>query len=287
MEQKRAIITGADGGMGRVITEAIAQAGYEVIMACHHPEEAEKVCQTIREKTQNPQIEVRGIDLASLKSVDAFTRKLLQEGKKIHLLINNAGVLSTEYIRTEDGFEQTVSVNYVAPFFLIHNLSPLMVEGTRVVNTVSCTYAIGKYEKNFFEKGRNGNFWRIPIYSNSKYALLLLTLYLSEQWKEKGIHIHAVDPGIVDTNIITMHMWFDPLTDLFFRPIIRTPKKGAATAIAAALSPLGGKESGRCWASEKPISLGKRYYDMKIQETLIQDTFKAIQQAGFQIERNY
>ena len=41
----------------------------------------------------------------------------------------------------------------------------------------------------------------------------------------------AADPGIVSTDIITMHMWFDPLTDILFRPFIRTPRQGAATAV--------------------------------------------------------
>lgn len=43
--------------------------------------------------------------------------------------------------------------------------------------------------------------------------------------------MNAADPGIVSTNIIRMDMWFDPLTDLFFRPFIRTPREGAETAI--------------------------------------------------------
>ena len=43
------------------------------------------------------------------------------------------------------------------------------------------------------------------------------------------------DPGIVSTDIITMHQWFDPLTDIFFRPFIRTPMQGASTAVGLLL----------------------------------------------------
>ena len=72
---------------------------------------------------------------------------------------------------TEDGLERTVSVNYGGPYLLTRLLLPLMGEGTRIVNMVSCTYAIGKLDfPDFFLRGRKGSFWRIPIYSNTKLA---------------------------------------------------------------------------------------------------------------------
>lgn len=137
---------------------------------------------------------------------------------------------------TEDGLERTVSVNYVGPYLLTRLLLPLMGEGTRIVNMVSCTYAIGKLDfPDFFLRGRKGSFWRIPIYSNTKLALLLFTIELAERLRARGITVNAADPGIVSTNIIRMDQWFDPLTDIFFRPFIRTPLQGAATAIGLLL----------------------------------------------------
>lgn len=198
-------------------------------------------------------------------------------------MINNAGVLSTQFTQTENGFEQTVSVNYVAPFLLTHRLLPLMAKGCRIINTVSCTYAIGQIERDFFQKGRNGMFLRIPIYANTKYALLLFTLYMARTLKERGIHVHAVDPGIVNTNMITMKQWFDPLTDIFFRPFIRTPQKGAASAIAAMLSEEGGEKSGLCWASGHPISLSNKYKMIEKQERLIQATVEILKKSGHPI----
>ena len=53
--------------------------------------------------------------------------------------------------------------------------------------------------------------------------------------EERGITVNAADPGIVSTDIITMHQWFDPLTDIFFRPFIRTPMQGASTAVGLLL----------------------------------------------------
>ena len=58
MERRYAIITGADGGMGREITRAVAAAGYYVIMACYNPSAAEPVRQRIAEETGSGQLEI-------------------------------------------------------------------------------------------------------------------------------------------------------------------------------------------------------------------------------------
>ena len=214
---KLAVITGADGGMGTEITRAAAKAGYRIVMACYRPEKAEKVKDMLVRDTGNPHIEVLGVDLSSLASVAAFAEILLKRGDAVGLLMNNAGTMETERRITEDGLERTVSVNYVAPYLLTRKLLPLMGEGSRIVNMVSCTYSIGKITPEFLIRGKRGSFWRIPVYSNTKLALWLFTRELSERLKAEGITVNAADPGIVSTDIITMHQWFDPLTDIACR----------------------------------------------------------------------
>lgn len=260
MEQKLAIITGADGGMGTEITRAVALAGYRVVMACLDMQRASAKQQMLVRETGNPSIEVEKIDLASLASVADFANRMLQRGERIGLLMNNAGTMETARKVTEDGLERTVSVNYVGPYLLTRKLVPLMGEGSRIVNMVSCTYAIGRLDfPDFFLRGKKGSFWRIPIYSNTKLALTLFTIDLSERLKDKGIVVNAADPGIVSTDIITMHMWFDPLTDILFRPFIRSPRQGAATAISLLLDEEGGKRTGTLNVSCRPKRLTDKY----------------------------
>ncbi len=259
MGKNWAIVTGADGGMGRVITKALSQAGYSVIMACKEPNKtAYGIKAEIESECNNAIIEIEQINLLSLQSVRNFAERFIQKKRTLDLLMNNAGVLSTGFGTTENGFERTVSVNYVAPYLLTRLLLPVMQAGSRIVNTVSCTYAIGKIESDFFEKGRNGTFFRIPIYGNTKLALLLFTRELSSQLWSKGITVNAADPGIVNTKMITMEQWFDPLTDILFRPFIKTAEQGAATAIHLALSDNLNLVSGCCYANCKPKHLPSR-----------------------------
>ncbi len=269
MERKLAVITGADGGMGTEITRAVALAGYRVVMACCNLEKAEMKKNLLIRDTGNRDIEVEFIDLASLASVAAFAEKICARGEKLMLLMNNAGTMETGRHYTEDGLERTVSVNYVGPYLLTRKLLPLMGEESRVVNMVSCTYAIGRLDfPDFFYQGKKGSFWRIPVYSNTKLALTLFTLELADRVKERGIVVNAADPGIVSTDIITMHMWFDPLTDIFFRPFIRTPRQGAATAIGLLLNEEAGKRTGTLNVSGRAVMLSRKYLPHAQQQEL-------------------
>lgn len=273
MERKLAVITGADGGMGTEITRAVALAGYRVIMACCNKEKAEAKREWVVKETGNPEVEVMYIDLASLASVADFAERLCARGERLALLMNNAGTMETGRRLTEDGLERTVSVNYVGPYLLTRRLLPLVGEGSRVVNMVSCTYAIGRLDfPDFFLRGKKGSFWRIPVYSNTKLALTLFTLELAARVKERGIVVNAADPGIVSTDIITMHMWFDPLTDIFFRPFIRTPSQGAATAIGLLLDEEAGKRTGTLNVSGHAVKLSGKYLPHVQQQELWERT---------------
>lgn len=275
---KLAVITGADGGMGMEITRAVACAGYRVVMACRNPQSAEPKRQLLMRETGNSCIEVKGINLASLASVSSFADEMLERGEPLRLLMNNAGTMQTKRRLTEDGLEQTVSVNYVAPYLLTRKLLPLMGEGSRIVNMVSCTYAIGRLDfPDFFLRGKRGSFWRIPIYSNTKLALTLFTLDLANRVRDRGITVNAADPGIVSTNIITMHQWFDPLTDIFFRPFIRTPRQGAATAVSLLLDEEAGKRTGTLNASCRPENLSEKYTRHVQMQQLWEETEKIVE----------
>lgn len=270
---KVAIITGADGGMGLEETRAVAQAGYHTIMACYSPRLATPKCKQLIEETGNSHIEVIGLDLANLQSVRQFAEEIKERFSEVSLLMNNAGTMETGRHLTVDGLERTVSVNYVGPYLLTRLLVPMMKSGARIVNMASCVYMLGQLDfPDFFEKGRKGSFWRIPVYSNTKLAITLFTLSLAKMVKEKGITVNAVDPGVVNTGIIRMQMFFDPITDLVFRPLIRTPRQGADTAIHMLLDKKAEGQTGTFNRSRKIIHLGKKYTNHKQMEELWKQT---------------
>ena len=100
----------------------------------------------------------------------------------------------------------------------------------------------------------------------------LFTRELSERLKEDGIAVNAADPGIVSTNIIRMDMWFDPLTDLLFRPCIRTPRQGASTAISLLLDDRWEGVTGQMFASGKPKKVKDKFMNHPQAKQLWADT---------------
>ena len=221
---KLAIITGADGGMGYEETRAVAQAGYRVIMACYCPKKAQPKCEKLKAETGNPDIEVIALDLANLSLVRAFADEVKRRYDHLDLLMNNAGTME---------MERTIQVNYVGHYLLTRLLLPLMDRGSRIVSMASLVVPWGRLHfPQFFERGTwFRTWWRFFPYFNSKLAIALFTIDLSRRLEAQGITVNAADPGIVSTEIIRMQMFFDPITDLVFRPFIRTPRQGADTAI--------------------------------------------------------
>ncbi len=270
---KLAIITGAGTGMGFEEAKAVAGKSFHTIMACHHPEAAEERRQAIVRETGNEHVEVVGIDLANLSSVRRFADQINVRFQHLDLLMNNAGTLETGLHITQDNMERTVQVNYVGPYLLTRLLLPLMGEGSRIVNMVSLTYRVGSLDfPDFFRRGRKGSFWRIPIYSNSKLALTLFTFDLAERLRDKGITVNAADPGIVSTDIIRMHNFIDPLTDIFFRPFIRTPRQGADTAIRLLLDEDKATQTGTFNRSGRIIDVGDKFVHHKQMHELWEKT---------------
>lgn len=242
------IITGANGGIGQAITRKLSREGFRVIMACRNIPATKPLYDQIRTENGCNHIELLPLDLASLKSVCNFAQLMNCRKEPIHALINNAGTMPGSFSPTEDKLELATQVNYVAPWLLTRLLLPLLsASGTGiVVNTCSCTYRLGKITPSFLQPCPE-TFHRFKTYGSSKLALLLFTQELSKYTANQEVRAYAVDPGVVDTGILSMHQWYDSLTNVLFRPFTRKPEKGAAT---------------QCWLTQHahPHNIPEGYY---------------------------
>jgi NAD(P)-dependent dehydrogenase (short-subunit alcohol dehydrogenase family) len=253
--KKTAIITGADGDMGREITKAIAKAGYTVIMACLPDKHTQQVhaAKILDEKAA---IVLLPLDLSSLDSISNFVEKINNNYPQIDLLINNAGVLYPKQKDLEGQWDYTTMVNYVGHYLLTNKILPLLNPGARIVNIVSLTYRYGKIYPQMFECGRNSWVQQVKNYSNSKLALLYFSLDLAEKLAERKITVNCSDPGIVGTKIIAMNSrFFDIICDVFARPFMKSPKNGAKTAVFLALDEKVNNISGGYFKNSRQIPI--------------------------------
>jgi NAD(P)-dependent dehydrogenase (short-subunit alcohol dehydrogenase family) len=204
LADKRAVVTGASDGMGLVIATRLAAAGAEVILPVRNPSKGTAAITQIQEKVPDAQLSLRELDLSSLASVAALGTKLNVEGDPIHILINNAGVMTPpDRQSTADGFELQFGTNHLGHFALVGHLLPLLRAGTaRVTSQLSVAAARGKinWDDVNWERSYNG----MAAYRQSKIALGLFALELQRRSETNGwgITSNISHPGVAPTNLL-------------------------------------------------------------------------------------
>ncbi len=203
---RRAVVTGASGGLGLEVARRLAGAGAEVVLAVRSPERGERAAAAIREDHPGARLEVRTLDLADLASVARVAEGLLDEGRPLHLLANNAGVMRPRR-RTEtvDGLELQFATNVVGHYALSARLAPLLTRsgGARVAWMSSSAAHVGRLDLGDLQATRRYRPFR--AYAQSKLADLVLALFMAERAAASGANLAsmAAHPGYVRTNLFS------------------------------------------------------------------------------------
>ena len=277
MEKNQVIVTGATGSIGHAAVKSLLKNDLPVIMACRNIKKANSQRDILIKEFPNSEINVLELDLNSLSSIKAFTENIKNQGFKVNRLLNNAGIICRDFSINEDGFETTVAVNYLGPLYLSKLMIPLMKDDFTVVNTVSVTRGVSKLDRHFFDLDKK-RFSQLGTYGKAKYALFLSSLTLAE--KIKNGKVNLTDPGVVDSNMISMHRWFDPLADVLFRPFCKSPDKGAIPAVNALLMTTDNQQQTadfihnevKLFSGNKSKTISQKYYDEEIREWLWEET---------------
>lgn len=279
-----ALVTGADGGMGRIHVRELAKAGYEVIMACIDTAVAQPIMEEIQKETGGT-FHLMRLDLGSLSDIVRFADEVKSRFSSLQVLLNNAGVLPSHPKVSADNYEYTMAVNYLGHFTLTNLLHPIMGPGTRIVSMISLSYFLGKITPDLFDPKTQHGYNRFTAYGSSKLGLYYFMLDASEAWKEEGICFNVSDPFIVSTNIIRMdNKVVDKLCDWLFRPLINTPEQGAATMLTAAIDPKYKGVTGKIFKNGKIARHKRRYYNnMKDRKALRDMTLQILNEHNIQL----
>lgn len=201
---KNIIITGANSGIGKTATIQFAKQGYRVIMACRNMEISKPVCQEIREKSQNSNVEMIQLDISSKQSIYTFCDEYKKKYDVLDVLINNAGHFKhgeTSFQQSIDGLELTFATNLLGPVLLTHLLLDVLRKSSRPVVLNACSTNI----KHFFDDRRKIDFRSLcgeivsgkkydsyHLYGDSKMGLLMATFTMAQEYKNDGICVNAI-----------------------------------------------------------------------------------------------
>ncbi|HEY0757859.1 MAG TPA: oxidoreductase [Acidisarcina sp.] len=202
---KRALVTGANSGIGFHAARHLARAGCAVLLGCRDISRAEEARRLILQDSPSALVEIVLLDLASLKSIHAAGELLLTRGAPLDLLINNAGVMALPARQTtEDGFERQFGINHLGHFALTGLLMPLVLAAPagRIVTVSSIAHKDGRMRFEDLQYASGYKPWL--SYRQSKLANLLFGFQLErrlERADARAISV-MVHPGLAATRIL-------------------------------------------------------------------------------------
>lgn len=195
----RAVVTGANSGLGYEATRALLGAGARVNMVCRDRERAESAAQQLKELDPSAELTTLITDLSDLASIQDGAATLRESEQAIDILINNAGVMAIPYAEAMDGAEYQFAVNHLGHFALTGQLLSVIAPGARIVTVTSGMHRIGDTDWPLPGSPETYDRWR--AYGRSKLANILFATELDRRFTENEIEAMSVaaHPGYADT----------------------------------------------------------------------------------------
>jgi NAD(P)-dependent dehydrogenase (short-subunit alcohol dehydrogenase family) len=284
---KVAVVTGAAGGMGRVIVSELARSGWTVVAVTRTIADGEELCAGIARRVGRGCVERLAADLTDLAAVHRLADDVRARHGAVHLLVNNAGALFREHAVTTEGIERHVAVNHLAGFALTTALLDPLRAGApaRVVNVVSATMADTRrfpvrrrprpvrLDPAALDDLRRLNpaagFAPFEAYARAKLLTVMWGYLLAERLRGTGVTVNAVHPGVVATRIArdALPAAMAPLAGVLGRFLL-TPEQGARSVLRVATAPELDGVSGRYFEREAQALSPEVSHDRELQERL-------------------
>ena len=239
---KTVVVTGGYSGIGVETVRAFCSAGAKVVVP------ARDMVKAKANLADMPDICLEVMDLLDPHSIDAFAEQFLRDHEKLHILVNNAGIMAPPLARDARGYESQFSANHLGHFQLTCRLWSALAaaQGARVVSLSSYGHrraGVDFHDPNF--ERRKYDPW--VAYGQSKTANALFAVALDSIGQRQGVRAFSVHPGGIVTGLIRYMSQaeidaFDAV-DKTGKPIIdpennkKTPQQGAATSVWCATSP--------------------------------------------------
>lgn len=231
---KTILITGATNGIGKAAAINFAESAKSIAFTYRNEELAEDLKNEMQKINPNLSINSFFCDFSVQDSIRECADKIKNDLKAIDLLINNAGVVNTEYSETIDGIENTFAVNHLG-YFLFTNLLLDLVKKeseSRIINVSSAAHHFVKGMQwddiNYKDDFKMG----LKAYGQSKLGNILFTKQLAKKLQKDGVTVNAIHPGGVNTSLGNQNnSLLGRVLKIILKPFFRSPLKGANTII--------------------------------------------------------
>jgi NAD(P)-dependent dehydrogenase (short-subunit alcohol dehydrogenase family) len=207
MQEKVVLITGASSGIGKETAIGLGRLGARLVLVCRDRQRgADAAAEIGRKAPQASGLSVRIADLSSQADIRRLAAEVLAAHPRLHVLINNAGVILPQRTLSPDGIEMQLAVNHLAPFLLTHLLRERLLASApaRVVTVASQVERKGTIDFDDLQLERN--YQPLTAYAQSKLANVLFTYELARQLAGTGVTANCVHPGVINTRLLGDYM---------------------------------------------------------------------------------
>ena len=195
MIKKNVIITGASDGIGATAARGLNQAEYNLYLVGRNKAKTAKVANEV----DAPYFTADFSQLDQVRHLAELLQRTLGD-QKIDILVNNAGGLFGTHALTDDGFERTIQVDYLAPFLLTQLLMPnFNPDQAVVINTSSIAHQLfGHINLNDLNNSHK-KYKGTKAYGDAKLANILFANELDRRFHKDGLSAVSFHPGMIRT----------------------------------------------------------------------------------------
>jgi dehydrogenase/reductase SDR family protein 12 len=250
MDGRVVMVTGAASGIGLAACRGFAALGATVRPVVRSQERAEEATREIERARPSADVQALVCDVSSLEALRGLANGLRDEGRRLDVVVNNAGTMPDQRRRSADGHELMFATHVLGPFALTSWLSEQLADSApaRVINVSSG----GMYTQRLpVEDWESVHAAYSPprIYARTKREEVVITEMWAEKLRDRGVVVHAMHPGWVDTPGVSGAL---PGFRSVSRPILRTPDEGADTIVWLGGAPEAVAISGLFWHDRRP-----------------------------------
>ena len=242
LDGRSCLLTGATAGIGRESAHLLAAMGAALVLVGRSKRKLDQTVASVRRASPGVTVQPMVADLSSQSDVRHLAERVLREVPHLHVLINNAAVVTQRREETVDGIERQFAVNHLAPFLLTNLLLDRLAESApaRVVIVASQVERGGEIDLADLQaraKPYEGN----RAYSQSKLANILFAGELARRVADRGITTISLHPGVYTTRLLhDLLGWSRVVTKLRGRSLPGPEAGGLVIAHAAAAPELQG-----------------------------------------------
>jgi len=253
MAGKVCMVTGANAGIGKATVQGLANIGATVVMVCRSRERGEVALSEIKKQSSNDRISLLVADLSSQGEIRKLAADFKGQHSKLHVLVNNAGIIPRKREVTLDGFETQFAVNHLAPFLLTNLLLDVLKSSApaRIVTVASDMHRGATLD--FDDLQSEQSYGPVRVYCRTKLANVLFTCELARRLEGTGVTANCLHPGVVATKLLADAMGVPSALRSTTRLIGSKPEKGAKTSIYLAASPEVEGVSGKYFIKQKAV----------------------------------